>query len=267
MLTAVQTEAVFSLIYKVGEYIRTERTRFNASAVENKDVHDLVSYVDKNSEKLLSDQLVKILPGSYCRGEEFGEGDRSAGDFCWVIDPLDGTTNFIHNIPHYCISVGLQHKEETIAGWVYEVAGDRMFYASEGNGAFLNGKAIGVSNNSELSKCLIGTGFPVRKYDKLDEYLEVLKWMIENTRGVRRLGTAAYDLCLVASGVLDAFYETGLSIWDVCAGALIVKESGGSVSDFSGGKEYLEGRQIVATNGKIHDPVRAVIASKMISSF
>lgn len=254
MITRLQAEEVKELVKGVGEYIRAERVNFNADSVEHKDIHDMVSYVDKTSEEKLIAGLQKILPESSFLGEESGDQTNSS-EYKWIIDPLDGTTNFIHNIPHFCISIGLQQNDRTIAGWVYEICNDEMFVAKLGEGAFLNKNKISVTSTSALHQSLMGTGFPVRHYPMLKEYLQLQQWAIENTRGLRRLGTAAYDLCMVACGRLDGFYEPGLSPWDVCAGALIVQEAGGKVTDFKGGENFLMGKEILATNDVLHEPI------------
>ena len=258
MITRIQAEQVKELVYTVGEYIRTERTIFQQTSVEHKDIHDMVSYVDKTSEKKLIEGLEHILPGAAIRAEESGV-QHTSSSYTWIIDPLDGTTNFIHGIPHYCISIGLQAEGVLQAGWVYEICTDEMYTAVKGEGAFLNKKKIEVSPTADVSQCLIGTGFPVYAYSQLDSYLQVLKWMIENTRGVRRMGTAAFDLCMVASGRLQAYYEPDLNAWDVAAGALIVQEAGGKVTDFKGGNDFIDGEQILASNGYIHAPMLEVI--------
>lgn len=262
MLTHLQAEEVKKLVYAVGEYIRSERITFQTSSVEHKDIYDMVSYVDKNSKQKLIQGLSAIFPGSSFRGEESGVQQNNSA-YNWIIDPLDGTTNFIHNIPHYCISIGLQYEGNLRAGWVYEICNNELYTAIKGEGAFLNNQKIMVTKTNELHQCLIGTGFPVRQYPQLGGYMQLLKWVIENTRGVRRLGTAAYDLCLVASGKYDAFYEPGLNAWDVAAGALIVEEAGGKVSDFKNGHEFLNGGEILASNGQIHDTMLNAIHQQL----
>jgi myo-inositol-1(or 4)-monophosphatase len=262
MITRLQAEEVRELVYRTGEYIRSERVIFQASSVEHKDIHDMVSYVDKTSEKKLIEGIERIVPGSSFRGEESGIHSTTSA-YTWIIDPLDGTTNFIHQIPHYCISIGLQFEGKLIAGWVYEICTDEMYTAIQGEGAFLNKKKIEVSRTPGLHQSLIATGFPVREYNRLDHYLQLLKWVIQHTRGVRRLGTAAYDLCLVASGRVEAYYEPGLSAWDVSAGAIIVQEAGGKVTDFKGGDEFLDGAEIIATNGILHDELLRAVQAYM----
>lgn len=254
MISRLQAEQIKELVYLVGDYVRSERIIFQSYNIEHKDIHDMVSYVDKTSEKKLIDGIEKIVRGSSFTAEESGS-QHNKSVYHWIIDPLDGTTNFIHNIPHYCISIALQFENKLVAGWVYEICTNEMYSAINGEGAFLNNKKIEVSKTQELQQCLIGTGFPVRSYGKMDEYLNLLKFMIENTRGVRRLGTAAYDLCMVASGRFEAYYEPGLSSWDVAAGAIIVKEAGGKVTDFDGEEGFLENATILATNSYIHNSI------------
>ena len=251
MITRLQAEQVKELVYSTGEYIRNERISFQASSIEHKEFYDMVSYVDKISEKKLIDGIEIILPGSSFMAEESGIQNNNS-PYNWIIDPLDGTTNFIHNLPHYSISIALQVDGKLKAGWVYEICTDEMFTAVKGEGAFSNKKRIEVSKTTELEQSLIATGFPVTKYERISQYMELTKSMIQSSRGLRRFGTAAYDLCLVASGRVDAYYEPGLSPWDVAAGAVIVEEAGGKVTDFNGGDEFLEKATILASNSYIH---------------
>lgn len=239
------------LALAVGDFIRRERTVFNAEQAEQKALHDLVSYVDRTSEEKLVEQLKKILPEAWFINEESGRTQENAA-WVWVVDPLDGTTNFVHGIPHYCISIALLHQGIPVVGVVYDVANNELYTAVKGQGSTLNNKKIKVSSQDDIRKSLLGTGFPVNRFERLDGYLEVLRKAIIETRGVRRIGTAALDLCYVAAGRFEAFYEIGLNIWDVAAGVLIVQEAGGKISDFKGGENYLEGREIIASNGCIH---------------
>lgn len=250
------------LIKYVGSYIREEKKNFQKDNIEQKALNDLVSYVDKNSEQKLIDGLSKIIPDSGIIAEETGIKNKDQ-EFCWIIDPLDGTTNFIHGIPHFCISVALQRDGETIMGWVYEINSDEMFYAVNGIGAFLNEVPISVSNNSKLSQSLIATGFPVNKFSRLVNYLNLLEIFIRHSHGVRRIGTAALDLCYVACGRVDGYYEYGLNSWDVAAGALIVKEAGGIVSDFKGGDNYIFGEEILAANPYVQPVMLKLIKQSM----
>jgi myo-inositol-1(or 4)-monophosphatase len=249
-LSSVQLETSLLVNY-VGNYIREERRSFHRSRAENKALNDLVSYVDKTAEEKLLEGCLKILPGSSFLAEEHGAEKRES-EFTWIIDPLDGTTNFIHGIPHYCISVALQRDGETIMGWVYEVNADEMFHAVKGIGASLNDQPIQVSETADVHASLIATGFPVNKFQRLPEYLQLLEQFIRNSHGVRRLGTAALDLCYVACGRVEGYYEYGLNPWDVAACALIVEEAGGKVTDFAGKENYIYGQEIVASNSYIH---------------
>lgn len=237
-----------------GKIMAEERKNFDASKIENKGMHDLVSYVDKESEKRIIAELQKLLPESGFIAEE-GTNDTRGERFNWVIDPLDGTTNFIQGVPVYCVSIGLLDGDELVVGVVYEVGRDECFYAWKDGGAFLNGEKISVSDRSDIHDALLATGFPYSDFSRIEEYIEFLKWAMKNARGVRRLGSAAADLAYVACGRFDAFWEYDLKPWDVAAGALLVKEAGGMVSDYSGGDNYLFGREIVASNSLINRTV------------
>lgn len=240
------TEATVQCALTVGEFIRSERKTFSYSNVEIKGLNDLVSYVDKTSEKLLVEKLALIFPeAGFIVEENTRSGTR---DYNWIVDPLDGTTNFIHGIPSYAISIALEYKGEIIVGVVYEVAQNECFWAWQDGGAFLNGQTIGVSERKTLSDSLIATGFPIYNFTRLDDYIKALTHLMKNTHGIRRIGAAAVDLCYLACGRVDAFFEYNLNAWDVAAGSLIVKEAGGTVSDFSGRENWLFGKEIVATN-------------------
>jgi myo-inositol-1(or 4)-monophosphatase len=217
-------------------------------------MHDLVSYVDKESEKRIIAELQKLLPESGFIAEE-GTNDTRGERFNWVIDPLDGTTNFIQGVPVYCVSIGLLDGDELVVGVVYEVGRDECFYAWKNGGAYLNGEKITVSDRSDIHDALLATGFPYSDFSRIEEYIEFLRWAMKNARGVRRLGSAAADLAYVACGRFDAFWEYDLKPWDVAAGSLLVKEAGGMVSDYSGGDNYLFGREIVASNSLINRTV------------
>lgn len=233
-----------------GRIMVEERKNFDASRIESKGLHDLVSYVDKESEKRIIAELQKLLPESGFIAEE-GTTDKKGERFNWVIDPLDGTTNFIQGVPVYSVSIALLDGDKLVLGVVYEVGRDECFYAWKGGGAYLNDKQIHVSQRSDMHDALLATGFPYSDFSRIDEYIEFLKWAMMNARGVRRLGSAAVDMAYVACGRFDAFWEYDLKAWDVAAGALIVKEAGGTVTDYSGGNNYLFGREIVAGNSVI----------------
>lgn len=231
-----------------GKIMAEERKNFDAGKIENKGMHDLVSYVDKESETRIIAALQTILPESGFIAEE-GTSSKHGERFNWVIDPLDGTTNFIQGLPLYCVSIGLLDGDELVVGVVYEVGRDECFYAWKDGGAYLNNEPIHVSNRDNIHDALLATGFPYSEFSRMDEYIDFLKWAMMNARGVRRLGSAAADLAYVACGRFDAFWEYDLKPWDVAAGTLLVKEAGGTVTDYKGGTNYLFGKEIVAANG------------------
>jgi myo-inositol-1(or 4)-monophosphatase len=252
-------QAVINIAQEVGDFIRQEARTFNKiDHTEFKGKNNLVSYVDKEAEKMLVEKLGIILPEAGFIAEE-GTGERKIDGLNWVIDPLDGTTNFIHSLPIYSISIGLiDEQEDILLGVVHEVNHQECFYAIKGGGAWLDGNPIFVSPTTHLSESLIATGFPYYHED-LKGYLNLLYSFLTKSHGFRRIGSAAVDLAYVACGRFEAFYEQNLNPWDVAAGALLVKEAGGRVSDFKNGSNYIFGKQILAT-GKIHDEMLAVIA-------
>lgn len=259
-LQALEQE-VTSICKEVGAFIRAEAQAFDRSRIEFKQgFNNLVSYVDKEAEEQLVRQLKKILPASGFLAEE---GTYAASNFelRWVIDPLDGTTNFMHGLPPYAISVALADKHQTLLGVVYEINRDECFYARAGSPAFCNGSEIRVSPIAHLNESLLATGFPYYHLDKKDDYLEIIKLFLEKTHGIRRLGSAAIDLAYVACGKFEGFFEYNLNAWDVAAGALIVQQAGGKVSDFSGGNNFLHGGEIIAA-GEVHDQMLELIKSQ-----
>ena len=246
------TIATCEIAREVGLFMAKERISFNDSKIESKGLHDLVSYVDKASEKKIIEQLSKLIPESGFIAEE-GTSDKHGERFNWVIDPLDGTTNFIQGVPIYAVSIGLLDGEELVLGVVYEVGRDECFYAWKDGGAYLNGQPIKVSDRGNMHDALLATGFPYNDFSKMEGYMQFLEWTMKNARGVRRLGSAATDMAYVACGRFDAFWEYDLKPWDVAAGAVIVKEAGGTVTDYKGGNNYLFGREIVAGNGLLDE--------------
>lgn len=243
----------------VGAFIRKERQHFDVEKVEHKGFNDLVSYVDKEAERLIVEKLTQIFPEAGYITEE-GTNSTQAEVFNWVIDPLDGTTNFIHGLPVYSVSIALMEKEEVILGVVYEVNRHECFYAMKDGGAFCNDTRIRVSPAPDLSASLIATGFPYYNFELIDRYLSSMKSLMQKSHGLRRLGSAAVDLCYVASGRTEGFFEYNLNSYDVAAGTLIVQEAGGKVTDFAGGSDFVFGRKIVASNGNIHGEFLAVLA-------
>ena len=241
------TEKVCSISKEAGAFIQQESAKLSSGDIETKSKNSLVTYVDKTTEKIVVDFLSELIPESGFIAEE-GTSNKKGEKYNWVIDPLDGTTNFIHSIPTYCVSIALLKNNELALGVIYEPNQDEMFYAWKNGGAYLNGKSISVSSTTKISNALLATGFPYYDYERIDGYMNMLKWLMHNSRGVRRIGSAAIDLAYVACGRFDAFYEYSLNPWDVAAGAIIVDEAGGSVKDFEGGENYIFGREILASN-------------------
>lgn len=238
------------VVKKAGRFIEQELGKVSANAIETKALNSLVSYVDKEAEKQLVKGLSDLLPSAAFLTEE-ETIKNEAGEYQWIIDPLDGTTNFLHQLPFFSVSVGLKFQEEIIIGIVYEVNRKECFYAWKDGGAFLNDKKIQVTNTTDLADTLIATGFPYYDYEYMKPYLKVLETLMTSTRGIRRFGSAALDLAYVACGRFDAYFEYSLNAWDVAGGILLVKEAGGKLSDFKKGDDYLFGRQLIAANPAI----------------
>lgn len=250
MLTSITTQAT-DLIKQVGEYLLTEFKTFNKKSIEVKSTNQLVSYVDITAEKMLVEGLAQLIPDAGFITEE-NTITKTSNHYNWIIDPLDGTTNFMHGIPVFSVSVALTKENKTIFGVVYDVCNDAMYYADE-KSAFCNGEKIQVSDNKHLNKSLLATGFPYYDFDGMEDYMNVLKEFMQHTHGLRRLGSAAIDLAYVACGKYEGFFEYGLHPWDVAAGAHIVERAGGKVTDFTGGKDYIFGKTLVATNEPIYE--------------
>ena len=221
--------------------------------VSTKAPNDFVTEVDHAAEAAVIDTLLGAYPGHGILAEESGSS-RGARDseYVWIIDPLDGTTNFIHGLPTYAVSIGLAFRNQMQQAVVYDPARNDLFYATKGRGAYLNDKRLRVSRRSRMADALIGTGFPFRKGDDLGRYLHMMEAVMKVCAGMRRPGAAALDLCYVAAGWYDGFFETGLSPWDVAAGSLLVTEAGGLIGNFTGEADFLHQREIVAGNPKIY---------------
>lgn len=253
-----------SVAVEAGRLLRDERKIFKKDAIETKGLHDFVSYVDKASEQLIVSGLSKIVPEAGFIAEE---GTVAAEDkfYRWVIDPLDGTTNFIHGLSPFSVSIALMEGDEVVVGVIQEVSLDECFYSWKGSQhSFLNGIPIVVSTASKVQDSLIATGFPYYDFSKMADYLCILEYFMRNSHGVRRLGSAAADLAYVAAGRFDAFYEYSLQPYDVAAGSLIVQQAGGKVSDFNGGKNYIFGKEIVASNASVADEINNTIRRYLI---
>ena len=221
--------------------------------VNTKAPNDFVTEVDKAAEASIIDTLLAAYPGHGILAEESGS-TRGAkdSDYVWIIDPLDGTTNFIHGLPVYCVSIALAFKGQVQQAVVYDPTRNDLFYASKGRGAFLNDKRLRVSKRIRIAEALIGTGFPFRKGDNFKRYVQMFETVMQSCAGLRRPGAAALDLCYVAAGYYDGFFETGLSPWDVAAGSLMITEAGGLIGNFTGEPDYLFQREVVAGNPKIY---------------
>lgn len=220
--------------------------------IEIKGLNSLVSYVDKRAEEILVSGLKQALPEAGFITEEDTPDDLNK-PYRWVIDPLDGTTNFLHGIPVFAVSVSLLHGSEELIGVVYEIGQKEMFAAWKDGGAWLNGKRLIMKGEKSLKDTLLATGFPYHDFSRMKPYMNLLQDLFQNSRGVRRLGSAATDLAYVACGRFDGFFEAGLNSWDVAGGSLLVKEAGGRVSDFSGNDNYIFGGEILAASNAVYD--------------
>lgn len=247
---AAHTAAVRTIAASVAAFIAQENGKVSPAAIEHKHLNDLVSYVDKEAERQLVQQLSEVLPqATFVTEEDTVENEQS--EYYWVIDPLDGTTNFLHSIPHFCISVALVHHRRVLLGVIYDVTRQECFWAYRGGGAFLNEGRIAVSTAARLLDAVLGIGFPYRRYGNMAAVAASLEYFLKHTQGLRRMGSAALDLAYVAAGRFDAFYEVNLNAWDVAAGIVIVEEAGGTVQDFAGTDGALFGKEIIASNPQL----------------
>jgi len=253
---------VTDLTKTVGQFILSEKNNIKELNVEEKGLHDFVTYVDKTSEEKIVESLRKILPEAGFIAEE-GTSQKKGDTYNWVIDPLDGTTNFIHGITPFAISIALMKDNDVILGVVHELGLDECFYAWENSPAYLNGKEIKVSSKESVEKSLIATGFPYYDYDRINPFMETMEYFMRHSRGLRRLGSAATDLVYVACGRFEAFYEYSLNPWDVAAGAFIVQQAGGKVCDFNGENNYIFGKEIVASNSAVYEEFLDIVKTIM----
>lgn len=239
------------IIEQTSQFIISEWTKITWNDVREKGSHNFVTYIDKKSEEMLVNGLLQLIPSStFITEEETIEQKKS--EYTWIIDPLDGTTNYIHQLPPVAISVALYHNMEPVVGIIYEISLRECFYTWKNSPAYLNNRIIRVSENSSIKNSLIATGFPYYDYSRIPGMLKSLEYFFKNSHGVRRLGSAATDLAYVACGRFEAFYEYGLNPWDVAAGAFLVQQAGGKVSDFKGDNNYLFGKEIIATNSLVY---------------
>ncbi len=230
-------------------------------AVANKGLNDFVSEVDLASEAAIIDIILEAYPGHAILAEESGrQHGAKHSEYLWIIDPLDGTTNFLHGLPIYAVSIALAFRGKVEQAVVFDPARNDMFFASKGRGAFLNDRRLRVSKRIRLGEALIGTGFPFRKGDNFKRYVQMFEAVMTQCAGLRRPGAAALDLCYVAAGWYDGFFETGLSPWDVAAGSLMVTEAGGLVGNFTGEADFLYQREVLAGTPKIYGQLIPILA-------
>ncbi|RUT73577.1 inositol monophosphatase family protein [Ancylomarina longa] len=258
-------EKVIKIAKDTGDFIKNQQNKIKADVIEKKGVHDFVTYVDKTAEKQIISALKQILPDAGFIAEE--ETESMLGEhYNWIIDPLDGTTNYIHGLSPFAVSIALQQENEIVIGVVYEISLSECFYSWKGaNGSFLNGKPICVSSAKTVDSSLIATGFPYYDYNLLTKFMASLEHFIIHSHGVRRIGSAATDLVYVACGRFEAFYEYNLHAWDVAAGAFIVQKAGGLVCDFKGAKDYIFGKEIIATNLHVHQEFKEIVQKHMLN--
>lgn len=245
-------------------YVREQHENRKGLTIEVKGRQNFVTQVDKEAEKILVAGLSEVLPEAGFIAEE-GTSNTRGDQYNWVIDPVDGTTNFIHGVFPFAISVGLTAHHEVVAGIVYEFGLDEFFYAWKGGGAWLNGSPIRVSEVPRVDQALIATGFPYTNFKYLEQFMRSMDYFMKNSHGLRRLGSAATDIAYVACGRYDGFYEYGLHPWDVAAGILLVQEAGGAVSDFAGQSNPLSGEHIVCSNLNTFSEFQSTIQEIMLS--
>ena len=229
--------------------------------IGSKGPNDYVTEVDRAAEDIIIRTLLEAYPGHGILAEESGrEHGAKHSEYVWIIDPLDGTTNFLHGFPMYAVSIALAHRGAVQQAVVYDPTRNDLFFASKGRGAFLNDRRLRVSKRLRIAESLIGTGFPFRKGDNFKRYLKMFEEVMHSCAGLRRPGAAALDLCYVAAGYYDGFFETGLSPWDVAAGSLMITEAGGLIGNFTGESDYLYQREVVAGNPKVYGQLVQILA-------
>jgi myo-inositol-1(or 4)-monophosphatase len=255
---ALLCEKVLTITRLTGNFIRKESLNFSERNIEFKGLNDMVSYVDKQAETQLVSNLQALLPDAGFITEE-KTINKVGPVYNWIIDPLDGTTNFIHGLPTYSISIALYEENIPVLGVVYEINRAEMFYSYKNGPAYLNNQVISVSGRKKVADSLLATGFPYYKFDKLPQYMHLLAELMQGCHGLRRIGSAAVDLAYVACGRFDAFFEYNLNSWDIAAGAFIVQQAGGNIVNFSGGSEFIEQREILATNSLIDQELLEII--------
>lgn len=241
------TKEVSILARQTALFVKQAASEFSRESIEYKGLNDLVSYVDKHAEERLVAGLRKILPEAGFIAEEGTAGRTDDQVYAWIVDPVDGTTNYMHGLPIFAISIALMHHDTIVSGVVFEVNREECFSAWKGGGAYLNGESIRVSSARLLKDSLLATGFPYYDFKQTDQYLGILKELMQKSHGLRRMGSAAVDLAYTACGRFEGFFEYNLKPWDVAAGTLLVQEAGGIVGDFKGGDDFIFGRELIAS--------------------
>ncbi len=245
---------------RAGAVINRASRDLDGLAISRKRHNDFVTEVDKAAELEIIDILTRAFPSHAILAEESGARGEQQSEYTWIIDPLDGTTNFIHGFPQYAVSIALQHKGVLTHAVIYDPTRNELFTASRGGGAFLNDRRIRVSKRLDLKEALLATGFPFRDFSHMEEFMAMFRDLTAKTAGVRRAGAASLDLAWVAAGRLDGFWEIGLAPWDMAAGALLIQEAGGLVGDLRGNAGYLESGRIAGGNPKVFAQLLQVIA-------
>ena len=242
-----------------GRVITRSVDRVDTLRIDTKGRNDFVTDVDRQAEAEIVGVLRRAYPEHAVLGEESGESGPEGAEYRWIVDPLDGTTNFLHGLPHFSVSIALEHKGRLFQAVVYDPMRQELFTAGKGEGAFLDGKRLRVARTAHLADALLGTGFPYRTGQDLDFYQRTLRHYTEKSGGVRRLGSAALDLAYVAAGRLDGTWLSGLQAWDIAAGGLVVREAGGLLNDFDGGDDWLERGEVIAATPKVHHEMLQVM--------
>ncbi len=256
-------ERCIAVVKEVGDFIRQELGNVRLDQIVEKELNSLVSYVDKSAERQLILGLAEILPRAGFITEEDTIEQEIGGGTAWIIDPLDGTSNFLQGIPHFAISVGLRVDDTIKVGIVLDIMREECFYAWHGGSAFMNGQTIRVSQTKTLDSAIIGTGFPYHIDDvNVNPLMDTLEYFVRNGRGIRRMGAAALDLVYVACGRLDIYYESTLNAWDIAGGSLIITEAGGAVTDYYGGSRYLESGRVVVGNASLQPLAQSILFKK-----
>ena len=247
-------ETAIKAAQTAGAFILENLGKISNDDIDIKQASDFVTYVDREAEQLILNTIKDVFPGHHFLAEESLK-DTGVHEYRWIIDPLDGTTNFIHSYPAFCVSIALEHNNEIILGVIFDPQKNELFRAMKGMGAFLNDNPITISATSDMHNCLVTTGFPFKQKKMMDDYLKLFKNILFRVSDIRRAGSAALDLAHLACGRCEAFFEIGLSPWDIAAGVIMIKEAGGIVTDFGGGTDYLTTGNIVAGAPPIHPEI------------